>query len=118
MARRRPSADRRGTREAAISTESAATRKKLIFRLFISSASGSGKTAPIMARQVLERCLDPEDFDLEVLDVCQDPDLAERDGIFATPTLVRLSPPPEVRAIGDLSNASAVVSCFGLKQRR
>jgi circadian clock protein KaiB len=104
--------------EAALSTMSDPAQEKLFFRLFISSASGSGETAPIVARQVLEGCLDPEDFELEVCDVCQEPALADESGILATPTLVRLAPPPEIRAIGDLSNIRAVLAIFGLKQKQ
>jgi circadian clock protein KaiB len=46
----------------------------------------------------------------EIIDVLERPDLAEADGIFATPTLVRLSPGPVRKLIGDLSDRELVLS--------
>ena len=42
---------------------------------------------------------------LEVVDVLDEPDRAEEAGIVATPTLVRRSPTPERRVIGDLTDS-------------
>lgn len=50
----------------------------------------------------------------EVVDVLERPDLAEEDGIFATPTLVRRSPEPVRKLIGDLSDRELVVSSLRL----
>lgn len=48
----------------------------------------------------------------EIIDVLERPDLAEEDGIFATPTLVRRSPGPVRKLIGDLSDRRMVLSCL------
>lgn len=50
----------------------------------------------------------------EVIDALERPDLADRDGIFATPTLVRRSPPPVRKLIGDLSDRTLVLSSLRL----
>jgi circadian clock protein KaiB len=50
----------------------------------------------------------------EVVDVLERPDLAEEDGIFATPTLVRRSPGPVRKLIGDLSDRELVLSSLRL----
>lgn len=42
-------------------------------------------------------------YSLEIINVMDDPVLAERDEILATPTLLRVSPEPSLRIIGDLS---------------
>jgi circadian clock protein KaiB len=42
--------------------------------------------------------------DIEVVDVCAHPELADDARIVATPTLDRIEPPPLVRVIGDLSS--------------
>ncbi len=47
--------------------------------------------------------------DLEVVDIYQQPHLAERDQVVAAPTLVRLSPLPLRRIIGDLSDEARVL---------
>ncbi len=49
-------------------------------------------------------------YDYEVIDVLERPDLAETDGIFATPTLVRLAPGPVRKLIGDLSDRDLVLA--------
>lgn len=49
-------------------------------------------------------------YDCEVVDVLERPDLAEEDGIFATPTLVRRIPEPVRKLIGDLSDHEVVLS--------
>jgi circadian clock protein KaiB len=50
----------------------------------------------------------------EVIDVLERPDLAEEDGIFATPALVRRWPRPVRKLIGDLSNRELVLSSLRL----
>jgi circadian clock protein KaiB len=49
-------------------------------------------------------------YEFEVVDVLERPDLADQDGIFATPALVRLSPLPVRKLIGDLSDRELVLS--------
>jgi circadian clock protein KaiB len=44
-----------------------------------------------------------------VIDVVKDPNLAEDDKILATPTLIKILPPPVRRIIGDLSNKEKVL---------
>jgi circadian clock protein KaiB len=50
----------------------------------------------------------------EIVDVLERPDLAEADGIFATPTLVRRVPAPVRKLIGDLSDRDLVLSSLRL----
>lgn len=49
-------------------------------------------------------------YEFEVVDVLERPDLADEDGIFATPALVRRSPLPIRKLIGDLSDRDLVLS--------
>ena len=61
----------------------------------------------------VERLLREElasEYVYEVIDVLQRPDLAEQDRIFATPALVRRSPLPVRKLIGDLSDRDIVLS--------
>jgi circadian clock protein KaiB len=48
-------------------------------------------------------------YELEIIDVMASPDLAERDRILATPTLIKQLPPPLRRVIGDLSDKEKVL---------
>lgn len=47
--------------------------------------------------------------DLEVIDIYQQPELAEKYQVIAAPTLVKLLPLPECRIIGDLSEEDHVL---------
>ena len=48
-------------------------------------------------------------YDLEVIDIYQQPNLARDEQIVALPTLVKRSPLPLRRLIGDLSNHKRVL---------
>ena len=48
-------------------------------------------------------------FEVTVIDVLKEPQLAEDDKIIATPTLVKQLPPPLRRVIGDLSAIDQVL---------
>ena len=48
-------------------------------------------------------------YKLSVIDVFKSPEAADADGIIALPTLVRVSPVPVRKIIGDLSNAERVL---------
>jgi len=48
-------------------------------------------------------------YDLRVIDVLKEPQLAEADKIIATPTLVKDLPPPLRKVIGDLSDREKVL---------
>jgi circadian clock protein KaiB len=48
-------------------------------------------------------------YSLRVIDVVKHPNLAEDDKILATPTLIKILPPPVRRIIGDLSNKEKVL---------
>lgn len=49
------------------------------------------------------------DYSLRVIDVLESPQLAEDEKIIATPTLIKVLPPPLRRVIGDLSNTDKVL---------
>lgn len=63
--------------------------------------------------QLLEDALDGH-YNLEVIDIIESPELAEKDGILATPALEKVSPEPVRRIIGDLSDKERVVLALGL----
>jgi circadian clock protein KaiB len=49
-------------------------------------------------------------YSIEVVDLLKDPGLAEKDQIFAVPTLVRRHPGPVRKMIGDLSDYEKVMT--------
>ncbi|MEJ7663782.1 MAG: circadian clock KaiB family protein [Hymenobacter sp.] len=57
----------------------------------------------------------PGRYRLEVIDLLQNPQLAEGDQILAIPTVVRKMPEPIRRVIGDLSNEERVIVGLDLR---
>jgi circadian clock protein KaiB len=55
-------------------------------------------------------------YSLKVVDLLEQPELAERDNIFATPTVVKTVPLPITRIIGDLSDSGRVLAGLGLAE--
>jgi len=56
-------------------------------------------------------------FQIEIVDLLQDPRRVLSDTILATPTLIKLSPAPVRKIIGDLGEEAKVLRALGLQQR-
>lgn len=56
----------------------------------------------------------PDRYEVELVDVFKEPQRALTDGIFLTPTLVRLAPLPVRRIVGTLSHTALVVRALDL----
>jgi len=54
-------------------------------------------------------------YTIEVIDLLKSPQLAERDEIFAIPTLVRRIPTPVRKIIGDLSDKEKVLAGLNIR---
>jgi circadian clock protein KaiB len=76
-------------------------------RLYVTGQKIQSQRAIANLRELCEREL-PGRYDMEVIDILVDPDVAERDRILATPMLVRRWPEPVRRIIGDLSDMGKV----------
>ena len=75
----------------------------------------------IKAIEDLRAVLDGEikiqgDYSLEVVDVLENPGLAANDKILATPTAIKLLPPPVAKVIGDLSDKEKVLVGLDLRK--
>lgn len=82
----------------------------------MAGATDRSRQAVLRARQLCEAELDGN-FDLEVIDVYQQPILARDGQIIATPTLVREFPRPVRRLIGNLSDTSGLFVGLDLGSR-
>ncbi len=54
-------------------------------------------------------------YEIEVVDVFQEPKRALAESVFLTPTVVLLEPPPERRIVGTLSHTLNLLLALGLK---
>jgi circadian clock protein KaiB len=66
-------------------------------------------------RRVCDKDL-PGQYELQVIDVLKNPELAEKDKVLATPTLIKQLPPPLRRVIGDLSDSEKILLGLELRQ--
>jgi circadian clock protein KaiB len=57
-------------------------------------------------------------YNIEIIDLLQDPQLGRGDQILALPTLVRRLPTPIKKIIGDLSNTERVLVGLDLRPRQ
>jgi circadian clock protein KaiB len=85
----------------------------VLLRLYVAGDNARSVEARRLCEQVVQRCR-PGPCRLEIVDVLTDPAQAERDRVLATPTLVRLEPPPLVRLIGGLRDADFVMEALHL----
>lgn len=81
---------------------------KYLLKLYITGQTSRSHRAIRNLHITCEKLLDGT-YDLVVIDVLEHPEMAEEDKILATPTLIRLSPPPLRRVIGDLSDTKQVL---------
>jgi circadian clock protein KaiB len=78
-------------------------------RLFVTGMSRRSARAIANLRAVCDEYL-PGRYDLRVVDVYQQPELARDEQVVAAPTLVRRRPLPVRRIVGDMSNTDRVLA--------
>lgn len=98
----------------AVAEEQTAKRERVLLKLYVAGQTARSRDA----RRNLETICSQRaaDFDIEVIDIVERPQLAEDERILATPAVVRELPPPVRRVIGDLSDFDSVL--VGLDLRR
>ena len=84
------------------------TKKKYELRLYIAGTTPKSVTALRNLKKYCEEHLKGI-YEIEVIDLLQEPQLAKGDQILAIPTLVRTLPQPIRKIIGDLSNKERVL---------
>lgn len=86
---------------------------KFILTLYITGQTPRSEQAIVNLRRVCDTALSGQ-YELFIVDVLEQPGLAEEEKILATPTLVKEVPPPARRIIGDLSDTQQVLIGLGL----
>ncbi|MFL5615355.1 MAG: circadian clock protein KaiB [Gemmatimonadaceae bacterium] len=88
---------------------------KFILKLYVAGSTPRAMSAIENLRRVCEKDL-PGQYELQVIDVLKNPELAEKDKVLATPTLIKQLPPPLRRVIGDLSDSEKILLGLELRQ--
>jgi circadian clock protein KaiB len=79
-----------------------------VFRLYVSGNTSRSSAAIANVRRICERYL-PGRYELDVIDVYQQPAATKQAQIIAVPTLIKELPFPPQRFVGDMSNTERIV---------
>lgn len=91
-------------------------KKRYILRLYIAGTSAKSTRAINNLKKLCEEHL-RDRYELEVIDIFQQPKLAESEQIIAAPTLVKELPPPLRKFIGDLADIEKILVGLDLKPK-
>jgi len=85
-------------------------------RLYVAGKTPKSILAFTNLKQICEEHLLGR-YEIEIIDLLENPQLAQGDQILALPTLVRRLPEPIKKIIGDLSNKERVLVGLDLQER-
>lgn len=89
---------------------------KYVLRLYIAGTTPRSTRAVMNVKQICEKALASR-YDLEVIDIYQQPSLAKDCQIIAAPTLIKELPLPLRKFIGDMSNTEKILVGLDVKLR-
>jgi circadian clock protein KaiB len=89
---------------------------RYVLRLYVTGMTSRSTRAVNNLRAICEEYLEGR-YDLEVIDIYQQPVLTKGEQIVAAPTLVKKLPLPMRRIIGDMSNRDGVLLGLDLVPR-
>lgn len=79
-----------------------------MFRLYVAGQSARSKETIREVSALCDSAFD-ENYNLQIVDIFEEPELAIEQGIIATPTFQKLSPDPKRKIVGPLANRSDVL---------
>lgn len=98
------------------STQNApAAEAEFLLHLYITGATPNSMRAVRNLKDICEQHLAGR-YELLIIDIYQQPNLAAQEQIIAAPTLIRARPLPRRQLVGDLSNRAAVLISLGVPQ--
>jgi circadian clock protein KaiB len=87
-----------------------------VLYLYVAGQTPRSKRAIANIRKICEDQLKGH-YDLEIIDVYQEPERAKSEQLFALPTLIKKLPSPLRRMIGDLSDSEKVLVGLNLRPK-
>jgi circadian clock protein KaiB len=87
--------------------------EKLILKLYISGMSPKSMEAIKNLKQLCDEHL-KDGFELEIIDIYKNPEMASEQHIVFCPSLIKTLPLPRKTLVGTLSNTEKVISALGL----
>ena len=93
------------------------TGQRYQLRLYVAGQTPKSVLAFTNLKEICEEHLQGR-YEIEIIDLVENPQLAAGDQILAVPTLVRRLPEPIKKIIGDLSNTERVLVGLDLRERQ
>lgn len=90
--------------------------KEINLTLYVGGTAISSKRAIQQFRGMMENHF-KNNYRLEIIDIYENMDAAEKENIMAIPTLIKKSPPPKRRLIGSFSDEKKVLHALELESR-
>ncbi|MCF0052875.1 circadian clock KaiB family protein [Dyadobacter chenwenxiniae] len=84
-----------------------------VLRLFVTGASVNSIRAVVNVKEICETYI-KDKYSLEIIDVHQQKSIAEQEQIIALPLLIKTTPLPARRLIGDMSDTQKVLKGLGI----
>ena len=103
-------------KKESVQTAKAKSKKKAgaqSFSLYITGASPNSSRAVANIKVLFEKYL-PGNHELDIIDVYQHPKIASEVNIIVLPMLIRHSPLPERRLLGDMSDVDKMIRILSL----
>ena len=91
-------------------------RPRYILRLYVTGSSARSLQAVSNLKKICEAHL-TDDYDLEVIDIYENPSAAREEQIIAAPTLVKQLPKPLRKFVGNLSNTQKILAGLDIYKR-
>ena len=86
------------------------------FKLYVTGSGNISQKAIEDLKSVLEEKL-KEQYTLKIINVLENPELAIKDKISATPTLVKDKPHRDVKLVGNANKDEMVIAVLGLEEK-
>jgi len=112
MAKKRTGTDKEALEAAARD----GSRQKYVLRLYVAGITPRSQEAIRTVTAICEQHLAGR-YDLEVIDLYQQPTLAKGEQIIAAPTLIKKLPQPLRRFIGNMANKERILVGLDLRPR-
>ena len=93
------------------------TAKEWQLRIYVAGETDKSRKAIENLRKVCEEHLKGM-YEIEVIDLMKQPQLAAKDQIFAVPTIIRKLPEPLRKLIGDMSVSEKVLVGLDIKPKK
>ncbi|MDL2362995.1 MAG: circadian clock KaiB family protein [Patescibacteria group bacterium] len=98
-----------------MSNDSSLADEKIVLRLYITGATHHSMQAVRNIQKLCEEYLE-NSYDLDIIDVYQQPYLAKEKQIIAAPTLIKTQPYPVRRIVGDMSDTEKILTVLNVQK--